>query len=86
MSAAAILEAHDLTRQYRIGRGLLGQPAILRAVDGVSLSLRPGATLAVVNARVRAREFDRRLMGLHPAVAEEGLVGERDLAQLSREL
>ncbi len=48
MSAAAILEARGLTRQYRVGRGLLGPPAILRAVDEVSLSLRPGATLAMV--------------------------------------
>ena len=48
MSGAAILEAHGLTRQYRVGRGILGRPGILRAVDGVSLSLHPGATLAVV--------------------------------------
>ncbi len=48
MSGAAILEARGLTRHYRVGRGFLGRPGILRAVDGVSLSLRPGATLAVV--------------------------------------
>jgi dipeptide transport system ATP-binding protein len=43
-----VLEASELTRQYQIGRGLLHKPAILTAVAGVSFTLFPGRTLAVV--------------------------------------
>jgi dipeptide transport system ATP-binding protein len=43
-----VLEARDLQRHYRIGRGLLKPPAILKAVAGASFSLTAGRTLAVV--------------------------------------
>jgi dipeptide transport system ATP-binding protein len=43
-----VLEAKELTRQYQIGRGLFHKPAILTAVAGVSFTVFPGRTLAVV--------------------------------------
>jgi dipeptide transport system ATP-binding protein len=43
-----VLEAKDLTRQYQIGRGLFHKPAVLTAVAGVSFTVFPGRTLAVV--------------------------------------
>jgi dipeptide transport system ATP-binding protein len=43
-----VLETQALTRYYPVRRGLLRGTATLRAVDGVSLSLRQGDTLAVV--------------------------------------
>jgi dipeptide transport system ATP-binding protein len=43
-----ILEARDLRRHYTVSRGLLREPAILRALDGVSFDLIKGKTLAVV--------------------------------------
>jgi dipeptide transport system ATP-binding protein len=43
-----VLEAHELQRHYRIGRGLLKAPALLKAVAGASFSLTAGRTLAVV--------------------------------------
>src|ERR1051326_433851 len=46
MSAGA--EAHDLTRHYSVRRGMFAPPAILKAVDGVSFTVEPGRTLAVV--------------------------------------
>src|SRR6185503_1381193 len=47
-SGQPVLEAKDLTRQYQIGRGLFHKPAVLTAVAGVSLTVFPGRTLAVV--------------------------------------
>jgi dipeptide transport system ATP-binding protein len=44
----ALLEARDLTRAYEIRRGLFGGTGIVRALAGVSFSLDPGKTLAVV--------------------------------------
>jgi dipeptide transport system ATP-binding protein len=43
-----VLEATDLTRYYSVSRGLFAGQAILKAVDGVSFTLRAGHTLAVV--------------------------------------
>ena len=46
--AAPLLEARDLTRHYHLSRGLLRGTAVVRALDGVSFSLAPSQTLAVV--------------------------------------
>lgn len=43
-----ILHAQNLTRHYKVSRGLFNEPATLKAVDGASFSLEPGKTLAVV--------------------------------------
>ena len=43
-----VLDARDLHRSYRVGGRLFGKPAFVRAVDGVSFTLRQGQTLAVV--------------------------------------
>jgi dipeptide transport system ATP-binding protein len=44
----AVLETRDLKRHYAVRRGLFRGTATLRAVDGISLSLDEGKTLAVV--------------------------------------
>lgn len=43
-----VLNAHDLTRHYRVKNGAFAPPLTLRAVDGASFTLRRGKTLAVV--------------------------------------
>lgn len=50
----AVVEAHDLRQVYRIGRGLFRQPDQLHAVAGVSFSVQPGRTLAVVGNQAAA--------------------------------
>ena len=43
-----VLQAENLAQHYQVKRGPLTQPLTLKAVDGVSLSLGAGKTLAVV--------------------------------------
>ncbi len=45
---AAVLQAQDLARHYRVRRGLFGTAASVKALDGVSFTLQAGRTLAVV--------------------------------------
>ncbi|MCB8819628.1 peptide ABC transporter ATP-binding protein [Microvirga rosea] len=46
--SAPVVEAHDLKRVYEVKRGLFKEPGHLQAVGGVSFSIEPGKTLAVV--------------------------------------
>ena len=43
-----LLEARDLSRHYGVSQGLFKPKALVRALDGVSFTLRAGKTLAVV--------------------------------------
>ncbi len=43
-----IMQARDLRRHYSVGRGMFGEPATLKALDGASFTLEKGKTLAVV--------------------------------------
>jgi dipeptide transport system ATP-binding protein len=43
-----VLDARNLTRHYVVSRGAFAEPAMLKAVDGVSFTLEAGRTLAVV--------------------------------------
>ena len=46
--SAPVVEAKNLKRVYEVRRGLFKEPGRLQAVGGVSFSVEPGRTLAVV--------------------------------------
>ncbi|MEM0907050.1 MAG: dipeptide ABC transporter ATP-binding protein [Pseudomonadota bacterium] len=48
MSAHRILEARGLKRHFRSKKSLFGAPKVVRAVDGVDLSIEAGETFAIV--------------------------------------
>ncbi len=45
---SALMEATGVRRHYPVGGGLFARKGLVKAVDGVSFTLRPGETLAVV--------------------------------------
>ena len=48
MKPEVVLEAENLTRHYQVNRGMFKDPAVVKALDGVSFRLEKGRTLAVV--------------------------------------
>ena len=61
---APVLEARDLTRHYQVKEGMFSKSKILKAVDGVSFSLVPGKTLAVVGESGCGKSTLARLLTL----------------------
>ncbi len=59
-----VLDVTDLRRTYRVRRGLWRKPAALRAVDGVSLALQAGRTLAVVGESGCGKSTLARMLAL----------------------
>ncbi|MBU0727019.1 MAG: ATP-binding cassette domain-containing protein [Alphaproteobacteria bacterium] len=69
---SALLEVDSLVRHYpvRIPGGLFGQPATLRAVDGVSFAVSPGKTLGLVGESGCGKSTTAKLvLGLLPPTA-----------------
>ena len=48
MSATPLLDVRDLHVHFPLGGGLLGPRTVVRAVDGVSFSVRRGSTFGIV--------------------------------------
>jgi dipeptide transport system ATP-binding protein len=73
----AVAEARDLTRHYNVRRGLFAPPAVLKAVDGVSFSIEPGRTLAVVGESGCGKSTLARLVTLiePPTAGALSLIG-----------
>ncbi len=68
----ALLEVEDLSRAFtvRLGNGLFGRNATLKAVDGVSFEVRAGRTLGVVGESGCGKSTTAKLvLGMIPATA-----------------
>jgi dipeptide transport system ATP-binding protein len=76
-SSNAVVVARDLTRIYEIRRGVWREPAQLHAVGGVSFTIAPGRTLAVVGESGCGKSTLARLVALieKPSGGELALSG-----------
>ena len=81
---SAILEARGLTRDYSVSRGAFRSRAMIKALAGVSFSLRAGRTLAVVGESGSGKSTLARLLTLiENPTAGSLLIDGEDVAHAS---
>ena len=79
-----MLEARELTRDYSVSRGAFRSRATIKALNGVSFSLRAGRTLAVVGESGSGKSTLARLLTLIEApTAGSLLIDGEDVAHAS---
>jgi dipeptide transport system ATP-binding protein len=83
---AAVVEARDVTRVYRVRRGPLREHAQLHAVGGLSFTLTPGRTLAIVGESGCGKSTLARVVALiePPTSGELKLAGNDAVATSER--
>ena len=80
----SVLQARNLTRHYRVRRGLFAPPATVKALDGVSFALQPGRTLAVVGESGCGKStLARQLTLIEPPTSGALLLDGQDAATAS---
>jgi len=82
-----LLEIKHLKKYFRIkARSLMGGSSLVKAVDGVDLSLREGETFGLVGESGSGKTtLGRVIAGLYPVTAGEVLFNGRQLRQLSKD-
>ncbi len=80
-----ILEVRDLVKHFRVGGGLLGRaPAAVKAVDGVSFSIRRGETLGLVGESGCGKTTTGRcILQLEQPTSGQIIFEGRDLTKLA---
>ncbi|MEO8537900.1 MAG: dipeptide ABC transporter ATP-binding protein [Betaproteobacteria bacterium] len=88
MSATVpLLEARELVRHYRVSRGPFRGSTTVRALDGVSFTLEPGRTLAVVGESGCGKStLARQVTMIETPTAGALLLDGRDVAHADRAL
>src|SRR5436853_1376752 len=82
---APLLEARDLARHYAVSRGFFKQKGLVRALDGVSFSLRESKTLAVVGESGCGKStLARQITMIERPTSGALLVDGNDVAQTDR--
>jgi len=82
---SAIVEADALARYYPVRSGLFGGRQMLRALDGVSFSLEPGDTLAVVGESGCGKStLARQITLIETPTSGRLSIGGQDVTKASR--
>ena len=83
--AAPMLEARDVTRTFSVSAGFLKPKRTLRAVEGVTLTVRSGEVVALVGESGCGKTtLARMLLGLLPPTAGEIRIGGEPTTALPR--
>ncbi|MDO6729000.1 ABC transporter ATP-binding protein [Marinovum sp. 2_MG-2023] len=79
-----VLSARDVTRVYTSRRGMFGPKRDIRALDGVSLDLRKGETLALIGESGSGKStLARILLGLDHPTSGAVFMGGRPVAEVA---
>ncbi len=85
MENTDLISIQDLKVHYRIGGGLLSQPKMVKAVDGVSLNIKKGETLGLVGESGCGKStLGKALLRLTDITSGRVDYHGKDLAQLSK--